>query len=84
MDIKAPVKVEAAVSPAMLENTTLSGDDCHCIVPVLPVRDTVELAPVHIVAGEAAAVPPAEAGFTFTVATTEVAEEHTPLVTIAL
>ena len=39
-------------------------DDCHWIVPVLPVSDTVAVEPEQIVAAVAAAVPATEVEFT--------------------
>ena len=64
-------------------NVLLSGEDCHWILPVLPLRlIDVEL-PVHKVLAVAVAVPPREAGLTVIVAVVELAEAHTPLVTTA-
>jgi hypothetical protein len=59
----------------------LSGDDCHWIVPVLPLSVIVDEPPLHIVEGEALAVPPTETGFTVTDA---LPVEAAPFVTFTL
>jgi hypothetical protein len=62
----------------------LSKDDCHFVTePVCPDRvRVVLLVPEHTVVLPAR-VPPTERGLTVTVASAEVAEEQTPLVTTA-
>ena len=72
------------MAPEIFENVVLSGDDCHWIVPVLPLKvRTVLLVPVQTVV--APAIDPAtEAGFTVIVTLEVVAEEQTPLVETAL
>ena len=82
--MRLPVDAVDAVCPDMLVNVMSSGEFCHCIVPVFPVNDTDVLLPEHIGLIAGVAVPPTDVGFTVTVATAEVAAEHTPLVTIAL
>ena len=68
----------------MFERETLSDDDCHCIVPVLPLKvKTVLLVPVQTVAAPLM-LPETDAGFTVIVTLDVVAEEQTPLVTTAL
>ena len=62
----------------------LSGDDCHCIAPVLPVKVIVVELPLQTGLGKAEAAPPTEVGFTVTVAVVELALVQTPLVTTAL
>ena len=67
----------------MFEKVLLSGDDCHCIVPVLPLRvRTVLLVPVQTVVAPAM-LPATEVGFTVIVMLVA-AEEQTPLVETAL
>ena len=68
----------------ILVNVMLSGDDCHCIMPVLPVNVMAVELPEQRVPFAGVAVPPAETGLTVTVAVVELAEAHTPLVTTAL
>ena len=68
----------------MLVNVILSGEVCHCLVPVLPAKVMVVVLPLQIGLGEAEAVPPTEVGFTVTVAIVELVVAHTPLVTSAL
>ena len=72
------------MAPEIFENVVLSGDDCHWIVPVLPLRvNTVLLVPVQTVV--APVIDPAtEVGFTVIVTLEVVAEEQTPLVETAL
>ena len=62
----------------------LSGDDCHWMVPVLPVKVIKVEFPEQRVPLVAEAVPPTETGFTVTVAVVELAGAHTPLVTTSL
>ena len=62
----------------------LSGEDCHWIVPVLPLRvRVVLLVPVQTVVAPAM-LPATEAGFTVIVTLDVAPEEHTPLVETAL
>ena len=68
----------------MLVKVILSGEDCHCMVPVLPAKVMVVELPLQIGLGEAEAVPATVVGFTVTVAVVELALAHTPLVTTAL
>ena len=67
----------------MFEKETLSEDDCHCIVPVFPLKvSTVLLVPVQtVVAPEM--LPETDVGLTFIVTLDVVAEPHAPLVTTA-
>ena len=67
----------------MLVKVTLSEDDCHCIVPVFPLKvSTVLLVPVQTaVAPEI--LPATDAGFTVIVTLDVVADEQTPFVTTA-
>src|SRR5438128_2744738 len=81
--IKGPVFKVAAVAPEISVNVTLSGEDCHWMVPVLPAKVIVEEEPLQIAAGKAVAVPPTEVGFTVTVAALEKSGGQTPLVTFA-
>ena len=68
----------------MLVKVTLSEDDCHCIVPILPLKvNTVLLVPVQTVAAPVM-LPATEVGFTAIVTLEVVADEQTPLVTTAL
>ena len=68
----------------MFAKVTLSEDDCHCIVPVFPVKvSTVLLVPVQTVAAPEM-LPATDVGFTVIVTLEVVAEEQTPLVTTAL
>ena len=68
----------------MFENVLLSDDDCHWIVPVLPVRvNTVLLVPVQTVVAPAMD-PATEVGLTVIVTLEVVADEQTPLVETAL
>ena len=68
----------------MFVKVTLSEDDCHCIVPVLPLKvKTVLLVPVQTVAAPVM-LPATEAGLTVIVTLDVVAEEQAPLVTTAL
>ena len=68
----------------MLPKVTLSEDDCHCIVPVFPLKvNSVLFVPVQTaVAPEM--LPATDVGFTVIVTLEVVAEEQTPLVTTAL
>ena len=67
----------------MFAKVTLSEDDCHCIVPVLPLNvNTVLLLPVQtVVAPEM--LPDTDVGLTIIVTLEVVAEAQTPLVTTA-
>jgi hypothetical protein len=79
------VAVSVVVVLAMSTGVTqLSTDDCHfVIVPVCPDRvRVVLLVPVHTVVLPATE-PPTDTGSTVTVASAELAEEHTPLVITA-
>ena len=67
----------------MSVKVTSSVEDCHWVVPVLPVRVIVDELPLQIVPGDGVAVPPTEIGLTVTVATLEKAGAQTPLVTFA-
>ena len=68
----------------MFVKVTLSEDDCHCIVPVLPFKvNTVLLVPVQTVAAPLM-LPATDAGVTVIVTLAVVAEEQTPFVTTAL
>ena len=72
------------VAPLILLKLLLSLDDCHWIIPVLPLKVNVVLfVPVHTVPAPAI-LPDTLAGFTVTVTLDVVDEVHTPLVTIAL
>ena len=67
----------------MFEKETLSDDDCHCIVPVFPVKvSMVLLVPVQTVAAPLM-LPATDVGLTVIVTLGVVAEEQTPLVTTA-
>ena len=52
------------VSPEILVNVPLFNDDCHWIVPVLPLRVSAVLFVLVQTADEPAIVPPAVAGGT--------------------
>ena len=72
------------VAEVMLVNVVLSGDDCHCIVPVFPESvNVVLLTPVHTVAAPAI-LPDTDVGLTVTATEAEVAGAQKPLVTTAL
>ena len=61
----------------------LSDDDCHWIVPVLPLNvSNVEFVPEQTVAAPPM-LPATEAGLTATATLAEVTEAQTPLVTTA-
>ena len=67
----------------MFVKVTLSEDDCHCIVPVFPLKvKTVLLVPVQTVAAPLM-LPATDAGVTVIVTLDVVAEEQTPLVATA-
>ena len=67
----------------MFAKVTLSEDDCHCIVPVFPVKvSAVLLVPVQTVAAPLM-LPATDVGLTAIVTLDVVAELHTPLVTTA-
>ena len=67
----------------MLVKVTLSDDDCHCIVPVLPLKvSTVLLVPVQTVAAPVM-LPATDAGVTVIVTLEVVAGAQTPLVITA-
>jgi hypothetical protein len=71
------------VANEIFVKVTLSVDDCHWIVPVLPLSVSTELlVPVHTVVLPLT-VPATEVGFTVTVTVLLVAGLHTPLVTTA-
>ena len=62
---------------------TLSAEDCHCIVPVLPLKvNTVLLVPVQTAVAPAM-LPATDVGLTVMVILEVVAELQTPLVTTA-
>ena len=68
----------------MFAKVTLSEDDCHCIVPVFPLKvSTVLLVPVQTVAAPLM-LPETEVGVTVIVTLDVVAGAQTPLVTTAL
>ena len=65
----------------MLPKVTLSEDDCHCIVPVFPLKvSMVLLVPVQTVAAPLM-LPATDVGLTAIVTLEVVADEQTPLVT---
>ena len=67
----------------MFAKVTLSEDDCHCIVPVFPLKvSTVLLVPVQTVAAPLM-LPATDVGLTAIVTLEVVAELHAPLVTTA-
>ena len=67
----------------MLPNVRLSLDDCHCIVPVFPLRvNNVLLVPEQTVLAPLM-LPATDAGLTVIVTDVVVADEQTPLVTTA-
>ena len=67
----------------MLPKVTLSEEDCHCIVPVFPVKvSTVLLVPVQTAVAPLM-LPETDVAFTFIVTLEVVAELHAPLVTTA-
>ena len=67
----------------MFEKETLSDDDCHCIVPVLPLKvSTVLLVPAQTVAAPVM-LPETDAGVTVIVTLEVFADEQTPFVTTA-
>ena len=69
------------VAPTILLNVTLSGDDCHWIVPVFPLNvKVVLLAPLQTVAAPLM-LPATLAGFTVITTLEVVAEAQVPLVT---
>ena len=71
------------MAPLILEKVELSEDDCHCIVPVFPLKvSTVLLVPVQTVVGPVM-LPATDVGLTFIVTLDVVAELHAPLVTTA-
>jgi hypothetical protein len=74
------VAVSVVVVLAMSTGVTqLSTDDCHFVtVPVCPDRVRVVLLVPEQTVALPATVPPTEAGSTVTVASAELAEEHTP------
>ena len=68
----------------MFVKVTLSEDDCHCIVPVFPLKvSTVLLVLVQTVAAPLM-LPATDAGLTVIVTLAVVADEQAPLVTTAL
>ena len=80
-----PVDREEPVSPEISVQLVVPFKDCcHWILPVFPVKLTVVLLPEQKVELAAEAVPATEVGLTVTVTTLLVADEQTPLVTIAL
>ena len=67
----------------MFVKVTLSEEDCHCIVPVFPVKvSTVLLVPVQTAVAPLM-LPETDVAFTFIVTLEVVAELHAPLVTTA-
>ena len=66
-----------AVAPPMLVHVALSGDDCHWMVPVLPVKvNNVEFVPVHTVVEAGVIVPATETGLIVIVTEAEFAVPH--------
>ena len=65
-------------------NVLLFKDDCHCIVPVLPLKVSVVLFVPEHTEVVPDTDPPTEARLTATVAVVLLAEVHPPLVTTAL
>ena len=67
----------------MFVKVLLSEEDCHCIVPVFPLKvSTVLLVPVQTVAAPVI-LPAIDAGFTVIVTLDVLAAEQAPLVTTA-
>ena len=67
----------------MFEKETLSEEDCHCIVPVFPLKvSTVLLVPVQTVAAPVM-LPATDAGVTVIVTLEVFAGAQTPLVITA-
>ena len=67
----------------MLLNVMLSVDDCHCMVPVFPLKvSTVLFVPEQTVVAPVI-VPATDTGFTFIVTDGVFAAKQTPLVTAA-
>ena len=61
----------------------LFGEDCHCIVPVLPLKvKVVLLVPLHTVVPPLM-LPATDVGLTVMVTLDVLTDEHTPLVTTA-
>jgi len=81
--VRFPVD-KVAVVPEILPHVKLSNDDCHWILPALPVKVIVLPVPEHTDEDIGVAVPPTEAGVTVTVVSVEFTELHTPLWTTAL
>ena len=73
----------AAVAPLILAKVVLFSDDCHCTLPVLPLKVSEAGLPEQTVVLVADIVPLTEAGLTVIVTLVELAEGHTPLVTTA-
>ena len=72
-----------AVALLMFVKVLLSEEDCHCIVPVFPVKvSTVLLVPVQTAVAPLM-LPETDVGLTAIVTLEVVAELHTPLVTTA-
>jgi len=64
--VRFPVD-KVAVVPEILPHVKLSNDDCHWILPALPVKVIVLPVPEHTDEDIGVAVPPTEAGVTVTV-----------------
>jgi hypothetical protein len=71
------------VAPLILLNVVLFGEDCHCMLPVLPVKLSVVELPEHRLYKLAVAIPATETGFTLTVSVFVLTEAQIPLVTTA-
>jgi hypothetical protein len=67
---KFGVGYDEDVSPVIFVHVLLFNDDCHCMVPVFPVRDSVVAFPGQKVVAIADAVPAIEVGLTVTVIAT--------------
>ena len=68
-----------AVALPMFVKVTLSEEDCHCIVPILPLKvNTVLLVPEQTVAAPVM-LPETEVELTVTVAYAELTTRQTPL-----
>ena len=85
MAVIPPVVVYGViVAPLILVNVMLSGEDCHCIVPVEPVSVNVVFEPEQTGLGDADAVPATTLDDTVTVTVFDVLLPQFPFVTIAL
>ena len=83
MTVRAEATQVVEVAPLILLNVLLSGDDCHWMFPVFPLRVSVVLfVPEHTVVPPET-VPPTDDGMTVMVAVVLVVGEQTPLVTTA-